>query len=310
MDQIIINRKKQIQNEEIIQLSQLGIAAVCDYIICDRFYENLNISLEDAINNLKNIKYGDKLYLNYLFITSDYIQNILNILKEKNIKVIFYIMVEPKIDTYIIDFILPYSLNIYIQNNLHDHRLIYNLPIGIRNGEEVLKNHKGYSQFYLINEGLKKSVKNILCLLCFSYSHEERYRCYNILKDKTFILNLNDGKYEKQTSKHCGKVPVSMNYEITHRSYYVLSPSGSGEATHRFFEAIYLNSIPIVKKTSTAFDKLYDIFPCMIINDWDEIAEEHLENNKEKYLDLIKVFKTKYPNWCYNIDEIIKIISI
>ena len=39
-----------------------------------------------------------------------------------------------------------------------------------------------------------------------------------------------------------------------------MSPRGNGEDCHRFYEAIYLDSIPIVKRTNTPFDKLYNAF--------------------------------------------------
>jgi len=46
-----------------------------------------------------------------------------------------------------------------------------------------------------------------------------------------------------------------------------------------FFEIIYIKSISIVKKTNTVFDKLYEIFPCLIINELTDITEELLNSN-------------------------------
>ena len=50
---------------------------------------------------------------------------------------------------------------------------------------------------------------------------------------------------------------------------------GNGVATHRFFEAIYLDDI-IVKKTYTAFDSLYKAFPCLEVDEWEEVTQEYL----------------------------------
>jgi hypothetical protein len=116
-----------------------------------------------------------------------------------------------------------------------------------------------------------------------------------MLKDKPFVLNLIGKPFPPQPSVHCRHVPVWINYQNTHESYYTLSPSGLGEATHRFFEAIYLDSIPIVKRTHTAFDKLYEVFPCMIVEDWDEVTESLLEEKKEYYMGKLREFKKKYP---------------
>jgi hypothetical protein len=140
--------------------------------------------------------------------------------------------------------------------------------------------------------------------MIFSYTHNERHRCYNELKDKPFVKNLNDGTYEKQPSIHCGKVPVWINYEYTHKSFFTLSPRGAGEDCHRFYEAIYLDSIPIVKRTNTVFDKLYNVFPCLIINDWNEVTEKLLLEKKEEYVQKLKNFKKLYPNALTDLNSI------
>jgi hypothetical protein len=205
-------------------------------------------------------------------------------------------MYEPILPNNLIELFLPHALRIYINNNVYNHPLVNIMPIGIRDCEKVVINHKGFNHDYMYEEGLKSVTKDILCLLCFSYTHNERNRCYDELHKKEYITNLNDRTYETQPSIHCGKVPIWVNYEYTHRSYYTLSPRGGGEDCHRFYEAIYLDSIPIVKRTNTVFDKLYNAFPCLIVNDWNEITEELLISQKEYYMNKIVEFKTKYPN--------------
>ena len=73
-------------------------------------------------------------------------------------------------------------------------------------------------------------------------------------------------------------VPVWIFYDTCHRSKYTLCPVGAGFATHRFYEALYLGSIPIVTRTNTPFDKIYKVFPCLVVNDWSEVTEEMLNN--------------------------------
>ena len=55
---------------------------------------------------------------------------------------------------------------------------------------------------------------------------------------------------------------------------------------------------------NTAFDKLYNVFPCLIINDWSEVTSEMLLKNKDIYMDKIAVFKNKYPNALTDLDSI------
>ena len=65
---------------------------------------------------------------------------------------------------------------------------------------------------------------------------------------------------------------------------FELCPEGNGIDTHRFYEAILNNTIPIVKK-NTLYE-LYKQFPCIIVDNWNEITEENL-----------KIWKSKFPNY-------------
>ena len=87
-----------------------------------------------------------------------------------------------------------------------------------------------------------------------------------------------------------------LNYEYLHRSVYCLSPRGVGVDTHRFWESLYLNTIPIVVKTHTVFDKVYDFFPCLVLDSWDCITEELLLSRKDELQDLLKRFKENHSN--------------
>jgi len=292
--------KEMVNSRLLFKMSQIGYALNCDLLFTNRIPEiNQDINL---VNNLNN---GDKIFISVLNneLTID-LNNLVKILREKDIKVYFYLMYEPIVPISIIKLLFPVSLGFYLNNNVYDNPIIHCMPIGIRDCENVVPNHKGFSHNYLYNEGLKTVNKEYLCLLCFSYTHNERNMCYNEMKNKEYVVNLNDGTYEKQPSIHCGKVPVWINYEITHKTYYTLSPRGAGEDCHRFYEAIYLDSIPIVKRTNTTFDKMYNIFPCLIVNDWNEISEELLLNNKDKLIQKIKDFKIKYPNAFTDINSI------
>jgi hypothetical protein len=292
--------KNNINSRLLLKLSQIGYALNCDIL-----FTNRNPEIEQNINLVKNLKYGDNIFISVLpgELTIN-LNKLVNILKENKIKVNFYLMYEPVIPIEILSLLLPVSINMFINNNIYEHPQIHCMPIGIRDCEEVVPNHKGFSHQYIYIEGFKTVEKNILCLMCFSFTHFERNRCYDLLKNKDFVVNLNDNTYEKQPSIHCGKVPVWINYEYTHRSTYVLSPRGAGEDCHRFYEAIYLDSIPIVKRTNTPFDKLYKIFPCLIVNDWNEVTRDLLESKKEESTQKLIKFKSNYPNAFTDLDSI------
>jgi hypothetical protein len=297
--------KKQINTRLIFKLSQIGYALNCDLLFTNRIP-----SIRQDVELANYLKTGDKIFIsvipNELTIN---LHRLVLILKNKNIKVYFYIMYEPIVPVNIIQLLYPVSLGFYINNNFYEDSLIHGMPIGIRDCGNVVPNHKGFSHDYLFKEQLNIVKKEYMCLLVFSYTNNERYRCYNELKDKSFVINLNDKQYEPQESVHCGKVPIWINYEYTHKSLYTLSPRGAGEDCHRFYEAIYLDSIPIVKRTNTVFDKLYNVFPCLIVNDWNEVTEAHLTEKKDECLQKLVMFKNKYPTiYTINNDIILNLL--
>ncbi len=289
------NHIQNIKNNTLLQLSQIGFCLYCDYSIHDRI---AGYSFNE--NCLKELDNGNKLFINCQISNLNYyLQKIIEILEQKNIKLYFYLMDEPNIDHNVINKLLPYSIDIFLQNNtIHDNPKIHLMPIGVADGTELIQTQK-----YLVDEGLNSREKKYLCLLCFSYSHPERKKCEYILGNKKFVLNLGGNNYGIGV-----KVPYQLNFEKTHETFYILSPTGCGEATHRFYEAIYFDAIPIVKKTNTPFDKIYNIFPCMVVNDWNDVTEELLLQQKDYYINKLKEFKNKYPTIFTDLDTIFSLL--
>ena len=72
---------------------------------------------------------------------------------------------------------------------------------------------------------------------------------------------------------------------------FCICPRGNGFDSHRLMEALYLGTIPVVMKC-IAMEQFYD-FPCVFIDDWNQVTEEFLH---EKYEEIIKRE--------YNIDKL------
>ena len=290
------NRCVDFINRNIrIRFSHFGFATMCDYSICNRIHGNLPYGADNNIERLERLENGQRLFINTMITIDDCLDSLVAVLERKQIKLIFYIMEEPVVKPEYVSRLLPYTIHMFLMNNVYDHPQIHNLPIGIRDGEEVFPEHQHYTNRFLENELQNERKKKYLCLLAFSYTHLERRRCEDSLGEKSFVTNLNKESFETQPSVHCGKVPVWINFQYTHESDYVLSPSGLGEATHRFFEAIYFDAIPIVKRTKTPFDRLYDVFPCMVVEDWGDVTEELLLEKRDYYKSKLREFKEKYP---------------
>jgi hypothetical protein len=318
------DRKSFITKNIIVNLTSIGIANLCDYVICDRYDDNYGKSQPSVdINKIYQLNNGDKLFLNGFNLQNypDIINIIVTALKNKNIKLNFYIgVIEPTLNNNIINILLPYSIKIYCTNNIHPSCKI--LPIGLRDGEEVHPNHKNFSGKDILDEIKVNRNKKYLCLLCFTKSTDRtRVDCENKLGLKDYIYNLNNNKTlrwnnkggdlvtNKQQSIHCGAIPQWIFYEYCHESHYTLSPKGLGEDTHRFFEAIALNSIPIVKKTNTPFDETFKFFPCLVVNDWDECTKEFLLDNLSEKIESMNNFHKKYPEFLTNVETIKQMLN-
>ena len=76
------------------------------------------------------------------------------------------------------------------------------------------------------------------------------------------------------------------------RHKYAICPEGNGIDTHRFWECLYMNTIPIcLKNTLTEYYKQY--FPIIVLNDWKELDVNKLVSSTagHKYLDMEYITK-------------------
>lgn len=89
------------------------------------------------------------------------------------------------------------------------------------------------------------------------------YEPTNIVREKTWI---NQSKYA-----------------------FVISPHGNGYDCHRTWEALVLGNIPIVK--TSGLDSLFTDLPILIVNEWNDINQELLNNT---------ILKFKNSNFNYN----------
>jgi len=285
----------------IFKLSQLGYALNCNLLFTNRLEK---IDIQKSFELIKYLKDGDKIFIDIGSLKPiEIIINIIIAIKSLNIKLIFYLQDEPFIPHNIINIILPFAYHIYSNNNNFSHPLVHCMPIGIRDCGIIAKTmHNNFYHNYLFNEGLKTVSKKHLCLIggIANINHPDRLVIYNFFKDKSFIYDISKLNFPYNMTSNYGTIPVYKYYEYINQSNYVIAPYGGGVDTHRFFECIYLKSIPIVRKTNTVFDKLYDIFPCLVVNEWNDITEELLNSNLEILKLKINDFFQKYPDCYFN----------
>ena len=123
---------------------------------------------------------------------------------------------------------LPLLQHIYSQNlNIVNSNISY-LPIGIANSQWVHGNLDIFKKIY--NKKISKD-KDIFFNFNIDTNKEKRQYCYDILSKKglQWTNNLDTEKYLIELKKH----------------KYCICPEGNGLDTHRFWECLYMDTIPI-----------------------------------------------------------------
>jgi hypothetical protein len=96
-----------------------------------------------------------------------------------------------------------------------------------------------------------------------------------------------------------------MNYiQKIHSHEFILAPRGNGIDSHRFWEALYLKTIPIVISNPLVnIIKKETNLPILILNDWSELNPEKLfykdfifNKDNEKYLSF-EYYKNHITNY-------------
>lgn len=280
-------------------------AGSCQHIICKRYHPtSINDILLGRPNSLDTLKHGDKVYA----ITNETPLQVWQVVSQKcrnhKIKLTFIFLDEPRPNLVALQMVSPYAINIFLVNTPFSHlpQNVHILPIGFADRSTI----KQFSPSSF-------DQKDSLCLLRFMTrnNYRERGTVESELGNKSFVTNLNNKRIidnaETKTFLGGNDVSVETFYKIMNRFKYVLDPAGCGVATHRFWESIYFNAIPIVRRTHTVFDKLYNFYPCLIVNRWSDVTEQLLLDNLEPQQQRIAKFKSDYPNFFEDINVSLEI---
>lgn len=190
-----------------------------------------------------------------------------------------FILVSHNSDGKILDYDTQFGANVnYIPNNLIkwygqnvciNHEKVKSIPIGLENTiwfPEIRKYDK-ISQ--IVTE--KKNIRNLLYVNHnINTNPIEREKPYEIFRNKSWVTLIN-GSNGFNFNDY-------LNNIYNHK--FVLCPEGNGTDTHRTWETLYLNTIPIEKRNVN--NQFYTDLPICFVDDWDEINEIFLENEHER----------------------------
>jgi hypothetical protein len=153
---------------------------------------------------------------------------------------------------------------------------VFSLPLGITNNTNESHLHGIYgnvdSMIQVMNE--KKQYKNLVYMnFNISTYPQERQTVFNLFQDKEWVTK---GVIENTLEGRTRFLRELKNHT------FALCPRGGGVDTHRLWETLYMGSIPIVKKDLALID--FEDLPICFINEWDEVTQEFLENEKQRIL--------------------------
>ena len=166
------------------------------------------------------------------------------------------------------------------------HPKVTQVPIGISYKDIFLG--KLYPALHHIEKNMTLNKDKPLKVLCnahkktypkpFSGYIDDRKDMIDQLKDSSVI--------DFCTDKHNFSSITLITCWKKHEHYaFELSPSGNGLDCHRTYEAIILNTIPIVR--SNTLDPIFkeNKLPVVIVKEWNEVTQDNLKIWHEQYKD-------------------------
>jgi len=238
--------------------------------------DSLDMPCKKCFSILSPIVYLDGRYL------KDFLMDLYEIAERITEGVLLIPFVEPSIDPEIIQWDkLKNFKAIYIQNFSFDTPNCYPLPIGIKDSWLLSFQNFPFTTKAIRAQKLKKRKINLL--VSFSaWTNPIRMESLRYLSSQdwpTVLGGEGSLKPSKRYRAHLGNLPMKQYFKNLSFAKYTFCPPGVGFDTHRFYESLYLGSIPVVLQTNTPFDKLFSVFPCLVVKNIEEISPERLENS-------------------------------
>ena len=308
----------------VVPFSQSAVAKKCSLRLLKR--ENKHFA-EDVLNcRTLGLKNGDSIYAFSKEVPHIVWKKILQECSEKRLLIDFFFLDEPLLNMHVLQAVYPFARRIFLTNNLFPRTpKMHTLPIAFPDRSPIRASR--VEAEYYANDCYQREIK---CLMRFKVENnvQQRGQAVHFLGNQPFVTNLNDVDLEqyveailKPTSSQSIDLPDAASrthvggnvasceafYEVLKRSKYVIDPAGCGVATHRFWESIYYGAIPIVKRTNTAFDVLYEFFPCLVVPAWFSINEEYLDESYERLKTKLIEFNHRHSDFFTNTERMIEI---
>ena len=165
----------------------------------------------------------------------------------------------------------------YSQNLVKNKKGFYFLPIGLENNK--YQNHGDINDFKALRKIKIHKISRVL--YGFNVRNLKRFQIINILKK----LNI------------CDETKGWNSYiyrRILRRYMFVTCPEGNGIDTHRFWEALYLETIPVIKKNKISRFFVKANLPVLVLNNWSDLSNYDENRLNKIYKNKKKLFNNRY----------------
>lgn len=176
---------------------------------------------------------------------------------------------------------------------------LHSLPIGLEDcPNNLLHGETGckISKTELIHDLAKREITPSYLVYANFYVGnypKERETAYRIIQNASWALSKIHPSSDRVVTRPETTVYINYLNDIK-SSYYVMCPRGGGIDTHRLWETLYLNRIPIVKRCHNTH--YYQDLPVLIVDEWEQVTETLLKskldyfNNKSNFnMDKLKM---------------------
>ena len=280
------------ENFNTTYVSRYGIMHKCDFYSKDSFIFNNNNN-QHNLNYLNDIFYNNTLFDGaVIYIPNKYIHifilNYLNKIRKMFVLVSgvsYFSFPNKNITKPMFDKLMnnQYLIKCFSENLLFKHPKLYNIPIGI--DYHSIYNTQGNHIWRERNEGIlpiqqENILKNInlrskpfynkkkiiyINFTAINDRYNQRRKALSIIPKNLTYSNLNI-------------IKRTISWNIQAEFAFGLSPCGNGVDCHRTWEILCLGSIPIVMDMGDAFNNLFNDLPVLIVNKWEDITSELLDN--------------------------------
>ena len=159
------------------------------------------------------------------------------------------------------------------------------VPLGVDTHSDLAA--ENYKIIYNVSRGEVKAADTLTYM---------NFNVYTYPQERA-VLDLYFSEYSWVKSDVNKRIPYQTYCENVRSHKFTFCPRGAGPDTHRFWESIYLGSIPIVldyPEMATFFTKL----PCVKVKSWFSVTEELLEMEYERISETDYDFSImRFPTW-------------